>query len=350
VSGRDRDWPARLELHPTAFVAPGAVVVGEVRLGARASVWFNTVLRGDTDRIEVGEDTNIQDNSTVHVDHGQPAILGARVTVGHRAIIHGCVVGDECLIGMGAIVLSGARIGAGSLVGAGALVREGQEVPPGSLVLGAPARVAGPVKPEHRDAIVGGNAHYVELSRSYLARGFGRPHPPAEDVPGITARAAGPMTFVEWGQLLAALGTTADWAAGQLDALGPAPWREAPGPGRWSALEVLAHLLACDREVFGPRLERLLAEERPELPFVDMEGRAAARDDRARTIGEVLSAFRVERSRLLGRLASLGRAEWRRSGVHSRRGPYALADMVRDWAEHDLSHLRQMAAALGGGR
>ena len=88
---RSSDWPARLRLHPTAFVAPGAVVVGEVSLGARSSVWFNTVVRGDTAAIDVGEDTNLQDNPTGHVDEGQPAIVGARVTVGHRAIIHGCV-------------------------------------------------------------------------------------------------------------------------------------------------------------------------------------------------------------------------------------------------------------------
>lgn len=172
--------PARLEVHPTAFVAPGAVVVGDVRLGARASVWFNTVLRGDTAPIEVGEDTNLQDLTVVHVDEGMPAVIGARVTVGHRAIVHGCVIGDECLVGMGAIVLSGARVGAGSLIGAGALVREGQQIPPGSLVLGAPARVIGPVQDAHRDAIRRGAAHYVALSRGYLARGIGRPAGPGD--------------------------------------------------------------------------------------------------------------------------------------------------------------------------
>src|SRR5262249_5708342 len=134
-------WTARLRLHPTAFVAPGAVVVGDVTLGARSSVWFNTVVRADSDRVEIGEDTNVQDNSTVHQDEGMPALVGARVTVGHRAIIHGCVIEDDCLIGMGATVLSGARIGKGSLIGAGALVKEGQVIPAGSLALGTPARV-----------------------------------------------------------------------------------------------------------------------------------------------------------------------------------------------------------------
>jgi len=89
MSDRTRDWPPRLELDPTAFIAPGAVVVGEVRLGRESSVWFNTVIRGDTDRIEIGEQSNIQDNSTVHVDHGSPTVIGDRVTIGHRAVIHG---------------------------------------------------------------------------------------------------------------------------------------------------------------------------------------------------------------------------------------------------------------------
>ena len=156
-------WSARLRIHPSAFVAPGAVVVGAVSLAARSSVWFNTVVRGDTARIEVGEGTNLQDNTVVHVDQGQPALIGAGVTVGHRAIVHGCVIEDDCLIGMGSIVLSGARIGHGSLVGAGALVREGQDIAPGSLVVGAPARVVGPVSESHREAIRNGAAHYAEI-------------------------------------------------------------------------------------------------------------------------------------------------------------------------------------------
>ena len=108
------DWSARLRFDPTAFVAPGAVVVGDVTLGAGASVWFNCVVRGDSAPVRVGENTNIQDLSVVHEDAGLPAELGARVTVGHRALIHGCVVEDDCLIGMGAVILSGARIGRGS--------------------------------------------------------------------------------------------------------------------------------------------------------------------------------------------------------------------------------------------
>jgi carbonic anhydrase/acetyltransferase-like protein (isoleucine patch superfamily) len=160
------EWAARLRLHATAFIAPGAVVVGDVTLGARSSVWFNAVLRGDVDRIEVGEDSNIQDGSVVHMDEGSPALIGARVTIGHGAIIHGCVIEDDCLIGMGAVVLSGARIGAGSLIGAGALVREKQSIAPGSVALGMPAKVAGPVTEAHRAGMRRGQEHYVALGRT----------------------------------------------------------------------------------------------------------------------------------------------------------------------------------------
>ena len=128
-----RDWPERPAIDPSAFIARGAVVVGDVTIGARASVWFHAVVRGDTDRIEVGEGTNVQDHAVIHADPGQPAIVGSRVTLGHRALVHGCVIEDRCLVGMGATVLNGARIGAGSLVAAGALVLEGLAVPPESL-------------------------------------------------------------------------------------------------------------------------------------------------------------------------------------------------------------------------
>jgi carbonic anhydrase/acetyltransferase-like protein (isoleucine patch superfamily) len=110
----------------------------------------------------------------IHVDEGQPARIGARVTVGHRALVHGCVIDDECLIGMGAVILSGARIGSGSLVSAAALVREGQEIPPGSLVVGVPARVVGPVSEAHTRAIRRGWTHYVELAQRYQSWGHAR--------------------------------------------------------------------------------------------------------------------------------------------------------------------------------
>ncbi len=128
-------------IDPSAFIARGAIVLGDVHLGPDASVWYNAVVRGDAERVEVGEGSNIQDLAVVHADPGFPCRVGPRVTVGHRAILHGCTVEEGCMIGMGAIVLNGARIGRGSIVGAGAVVLEGAEVPPGSLVIGVPGRV-----------------------------------------------------------------------------------------------------------------------------------------------------------------------------------------------------------------
>jgi carbonic anhydrase/acetyltransferase-like protein (isoleucine patch superfamily) len=129
------------ELHAESWVAPNATVLGHVRLAARASVWYGAVLRAECEPIELGEGSNIQDNATVHVDPGFPATIGAGVTVGHNAVLHGCTVEDGCLIGMGAVVLNGARIGAGSLVAAGAVVPQGAVIPPGSLVAGVPGKV-----------------------------------------------------------------------------------------------------------------------------------------------------------------------------------------------------------------
>lgn len=130
-----------MHIDPDAYVAPGAWVMGDVTLGPRASVWYGAVLRGDMDRIVVGEDTNLQDGTIVHVDEGRPALIGARVGVGHRAIVHGCTVEDDCLIGMGSVLLNGVVVCAGSVVAAGAVVREGMVVPPGSLVAGVPGKV-----------------------------------------------------------------------------------------------------------------------------------------------------------------------------------------------------------------
>lgn len=131
----------RPDLDPDAFVADGATVAGDVHLAAGVSIWFGCVLRSERSHIRIGRDTNIQDLTVVHTDADRPTIVGERVTVGHRAILHGCEVEDDVLIGMGAIVLNGARIGAGALVAAGAVVREGMEVPPMSLVVGVPAKV-----------------------------------------------------------------------------------------------------------------------------------------------------------------------------------------------------------------
>jgi len=122
------------------FVAPGSYVIGRVQIGKKSSVWFNAVLRGDIDNIVIGEETNIQDNCTVHIDEGSPASIGDRVTVGHNSVLHGCTVEDDVLIGMGSVVLNGARIGKGTILGAGSVVPPGTEIPPNSLALGSPAK------------------------------------------------------------------------------------------------------------------------------------------------------------------------------------------------------------------
>lgn len=341
------DWKARLSLDPTAFIAPGAVVVGDVTLEAGASVWFNTVVRGDTAPITVGEGSNIQDGSVVHVDEGQPAVIGARVTVGHRSVVHGCVIGDGSLIGMGSVILSGARIGEGSLIGAGALVLERQVIPAGSVALGSPAKVTGQVSAAQREDMSRGNAHYVALARSYLERGFARPHPlPGSDT-GITARARGPLGFLEWGQLLATLAESPHWVAHRLGRYPDSRWSQAPAPGRWSALDIVCHLRDADREVLVPRLERMLAEERPAIADVDMRGWDTQRAYRSESVRAAHQAWSESRRVLVARLAPLGPEDWRRVGYHSVRGPCPLGEMVRLWVDHDLSHRRQIAEALG---
>ncbi len=157
------------EIHPDAFIAPTATLVGRVTIAKDASVWFGCVLRGDIEPISIGEATNIQDNSIVHTDPGLPTRVGARVGVGHRCLLHGCVIEDECLIGMGSIVLSGAIIETGSVVAAGALVTEGMRVPAGSLVMGVPAKVVRPVDDELRRRIAFTVEDYLELARAHRA-------------------------------------------------------------------------------------------------------------------------------------------------------------------------------------
>ena len=129
------------EVDESAFLAAGARVIGDVRLGPESSVWYNAVLRGDSASITVGAGSNLQDNVSVHVDAGSPGVIGENVSVGHNAVVHGCTVEDGCLIGMGSVILSGAVIGAGSLVAGGALVLGGTIIPPGSMVAGVPAKV-----------------------------------------------------------------------------------------------------------------------------------------------------------------------------------------------------------------
>ena len=143
----------RPEVHPSAFVADSAQVIGQVSLGAEASVWFGCVVRGDTELISIGAGSNIQDASVLHADYGFPLQVGERVTVGHQVMLHGCCIGDETLIGIGAVVLNGARIGKHCLVGAGALVTEGKEFPDGSLILGSPAKVVRTLTPEQIEGL-----------------------------------------------------------------------------------------------------------------------------------------------------------------------------------------------------
>ncbi|MFN2570298.1 MAG: gamma carbonic anhydrase family protein [Gemmatimonadales bacterium] len=159
-------------VHPTAFIAPTAVVLGDVTLGPRSSVWYQAVLRGDMAPIVIGEATNLQDATIVHVDEGKPALIGSRVGVGHRVILHACVVEDECLIGMGSILLNDVRVGTGSVIAAGAVVPEGMQVPPGSLVMGVPARVVRHVDDGLRARIRGTWEHYVDQAARHRSGAF----------------------------------------------------------------------------------------------------------------------------------------------------------------------------------
>jgi carbonic anhydrase/acetyltransferase-like protein (isoleucine patch superfamily) len=152
-----------------AWAAPSADLIGDVRLGDRASVWFGAVLRGDNTPLVLGEDTNFQDGSIGHSDAGFPLTIGARVTVGHQAILHGCTVADDCLIGMGARILNGAAIERECIVGAGALVTEGKHFERGSMIVGAPARVVRQVTEEELRLLRASAAHYAEKAARYAS-------------------------------------------------------------------------------------------------------------------------------------------------------------------------------------
>lgn len=156
-------------IHPTAFIASGAAVMGDVTLGERASIWYAAVVRGDMAPIVIGAETNLQDGTIVHVDEGVPCTIGCRVGVGHRAILHGCTVGDECLIGMGSVVLNNVRIGTGSVVAAGAVIPEGMQVPARSLVMGVPGRIVRQVDASLASRITATWQHYVEQARAHRA-------------------------------------------------------------------------------------------------------------------------------------------------------------------------------------
>lgn len=155
------------DIAPTAWVADSAQVMGDVKLGADASVWFGTVVRGDTSSITIGEGSNVQDASVLHADLGMPLVIGRHVTIGHQVMLHGCTIGDETLIGIGAIVLNGAKIGKNCLVGAGALVTEGKEFPDGSMIIGSPARVVKPLTAEQMQGLRQSAQHYIDNAHRF---------------------------------------------------------------------------------------------------------------------------------------------------------------------------------------
>ncbi|HIA85290.1 MAG TPA: gamma carbonic anhydrase family protein [Candidatus Marinimicrobia bacterium] len=152
------------QIHETAYVAEGAQVIGDVILKADSSIWYNTVCRADINRIVIGERTNIQDNSVIHLENDQSVLVENDVTVGHNAIIHGCTIADGALIGMGAIIMNGAVIGKGAVIGAGAVVKEDMVIPDFSLVVGVPGKIVKTLSPETYDENVKWAAKYVELA------------------------------------------------------------------------------------------------------------------------------------------------------------------------------------------
>ncbi len=151
------------------FVAPSAAVIGSVRLGHNVSVWFSAVVRGDDEPIRIGENSNIQDCAVVHTDPGYPCIVGNNVTIGHKAVVHGCEIGDNTTVGINAVVLSGAKIGRNCLIGASSLVGEGKEIPDNSVVLGAPGRIVGKMTPERVERFERNTRHYVENGRAFAS-------------------------------------------------------------------------------------------------------------------------------------------------------------------------------------
>jgi carbonic anhydrase/acetyltransferase-like protein (isoleucine patch superfamily) len=151
------------------WIAPGAVVVGNVVLKKNASVWFGAVLRGDNEPIEVGENSNVQDNSVLHTDMGKPLVIGANVTIGHKVMLHGCTIGEGSLIGIGSVVLNGAKIGRQCIIGANSLITEGKEIPDRSLVMGSPGKVIRTLEPAQAEAIAAGAMHYVANWKRFRA-------------------------------------------------------------------------------------------------------------------------------------------------------------------------------------
>jgi len=158
---------SRVDSHPQSWVAPNATLVGNIRLGAGANVWFGAVLRGDNELIHVGDNSNVQDGSVLHTDMGYPLTLGTGVTVGHNAMLHGCTVGDYSLVGINAVVLNGAKIGKYCIIGANTLIAEGKEIPDGSLVVGSPGKVVRELTDEQKKMLEASAAHYVQNAQRY---------------------------------------------------------------------------------------------------------------------------------------------------------------------------------------
>ena len=157
------------KIDPTAFIHPTAVVLGDVTLGKRVSVWPTAVLRGDSDVIVIGDDSNVQDGSVIHADEGIPTHIGNRVAIGHRAIVHGARIDDDVLIAMGAVLLNGVRVGSGSIIGAGAVLPEGKRIPENSLVIGVPGRIVRQTTSEERERIKRTVEAYLELTKQHSA-------------------------------------------------------------------------------------------------------------------------------------------------------------------------------------
>ena len=157
------------QIHSEAFVAPNAIIIGDVRLEAGANIWFGAVLRGDVDHIVISEGSNVQDNCVIHCDPGFPTLVGKHVVIGHAAVVHGCIIEDGALIGINATVLSGAHIGEGAMIAAGALVPPGARIPPRTLYKGVPARFARPVRDAELQAILANARRYQERAMRYKA-------------------------------------------------------------------------------------------------------------------------------------------------------------------------------------
>jgi carbonic anhydrase/acetyltransferase-like protein (isoleucine patch superfamily) len=161
------------------YIAYDATLAGSIVLDNEVSVWFKVVIRAENDRVEIGEASNVQDGSVLHVDPGYPLTLGKRVTIGHKVMLHGCTVGDGSLIGINSVVMNGARIGRGTLIGANTLIPEGRQIPDGVLVIGSPGKVVRELRKEEQDAMLGIAHGYVERSRLYKERLREEPLPPS---------------------------------------------------------------------------------------------------------------------------------------------------------------------------